>query len=127
MESSVRRSQALDAWDYRVPFAPFHIHWEEPEGTPAFEQAQAFAIVTQELALQATMEVWAHREVLVTCASQHFAGDRPVPAWVVLAVGRALGEGLPGITAGSAAVLQTLVHAHTGEILLGTAVPVRAR
>lgn len=131
------RNCALDAWDYRSVFRPFHIQWEEGEITPAFEAGQAYAIVHQELHLDGLMEVWAHREVLVTFSSDHIETAKgPAvrePAWVVIAAGvRPLAsmaqQGLlASIAPGGGAVLQALVHARTGEILLGTAVPVELR
>lgn len=122
------RSRALDAWDFRVPFARYHIAWGEGDGAPAFEQMQAYGIAVQELGLDRTLEVLAHREVLVTAASEHLPGDGgPVPAWVVIVAGRKREEAsyLAGIAEGGGVIVQALVHARSGEILLGTAVPVR--
>ncbi len=131
------RNRALDSWDYQAPFRAFHIRWGEGEITPAFEAAQALAIVEQELRLGSMLEMWAHREVLVTFSSEHIqVGRGPAerePAWVVIAAGRRrpASDGshdlLSRIAPGGGAVLQALVHARTGEILLGTAVPVELR
>ncbi|MDF2631386.1 MAG: hypothetical protein K0R39_5217 [Symbiobacteriaceae bacterium] len=122
------RSRALDAWDYRAPFARYHIAWGENESLPAFEQMQAYGIALQELELERSLEVLAHREVLATVVSEHLTGDGgPLPAWVVIVAGRKRAEAayLQGITEGGGVVVQALVHARSGEILLGTAVPVR--
>lgn len=131
------RSRALDAWDYQAPFRPFHIAWSEGEITPAFDSAQAYAIVEQELHLSRVMEVWAHREVLVTFSSEHIqVGNGPAvrePAWVVMVVGirpehlHSEQGLLAQVRRGGGAVLQALVHARSGEVLLGTAVPVELR
>jgi hypothetical protein len=127
------RSSALDLWDYRVPFARFHIDWGADDVTPAFDQGQAYAIVEQELAVQASLELLGHREVLVTFGSEYVqVGGAPAvhePAWVVIAAGRkrpgATASFLNGIADGGGVIMQALVHARSGEILLGTAVPVR--
>jgi hypothetical protein len=131
--NEARRSQALDLWDYRVPFARFHIHWGEGTVMPAFEQAQAFAIVEQELHIAANLELLGHREVLVTFSSDHVevAGKpaRGEPVWVVIVAGRrrpaATASFLQNLPEGAGVIMQALVHARTGEIVLGTAVPVR--
>lgn len=134
-----RRSRALDAWDFRAPFARFHIHWGEGDIVPAFEQGQAFAIALQELFLDKVMEVWAHREVLVTFSSERIeVGGGPAerePAWVVVVAGRRRDQPaadvernvLEAVTPGAGAVVQVLIHARTGEVVLGTVVPVTLR
>jgi hypothetical protein len=128
----VARSRLLDNWDYRVLFAPYHIRWMEGDLRPAFEQDGAVGILEQELQLAGQLEVWAQRAVLVSFGCEKIeVGGRPAahePAWVVILAGVKTGEGSPalaGIPVGSGAVLQALVHARTGEILLGRAVPVR--
>lgn len=128
------RSRALDAWDYRVPFARFHIRWGEGDISPAFEQAQAYAIALQDLKLNAALEVWGHREVLVTFTSEHIQVGHGLaegePAWVVMVAGlkrERQGAGqdpLGNVPAGGGCVVQVLIHARTGELLLGTAMPV---
>lgn len=132
-----RRSTLLDAWDYRMPFARWGIAWQEGEITPAFAADQAFAILVQETNLSLVMELFARREVLVTFSSENvMVGKRPAerePAWVIIAAGvrRAEFVGQPGllsnIAPGGGAVVQALIHARTGEILLGTAIPVNLR
>lgn len=126
---SSSRSRALDAWDYRAPFGRWHIAWGDGDGaTPAFEQIQAYGIAVQDLGLDRTLEVLAHREVLVTAASEHLpGGGSPVPAWVVIVAGRKLADAsyLGGIAEGGGVIVQALIDARSGEILLGTAVPVR--
>lgn len=125
------RSRALDAWDYRVPFARYHLNWTDGDNlTPAFEQMQAYGIAVQELGLDRTLDVLAHREVLVTASSEHLRGiGGPVPAWVVIVAGRKRADAdasyLVGIAEGGGVIVQVLIHAQSGEILLGTAVPVR--
>lgn len=130
-----RRSRALDQWDYRGLFAPFHIFWGETEQAPAFEAMQAFGIALQELGLDRRLEVLAHREVLHSFASEQIqvgggaaAGE---PGWVVVVAGirRDCEEGgvLGTIPAGSGVVVQALIHARSGELLLGRALPVALR
>lgn len=131
------RSKALDSWDYNRPFARFHIRWSEGHLAPAFEQSQAVAIAEQEMGLAHRLEVWAQRAVLVTFSSPYIeVHGRPAegePAWVVILAGikkeaPAVGQDpLAGIPAGGGAVLQALIHARTGELLLGTAIPVALR
>lgn len=131
------RSRALDSWDYSRPFARFHIRWSEGDIAPAFDQTQAVAIAEQELNLRDRLEVWAQRAVLVTFSSEYIAvGGRPAerePAWVVILAGikREPPPGgqdpLAAIAPGAGAVLQALIHARTGELLLGTALPVTLR
>lgn len=107
--------------------------WGQDEITPAFEQGQAYAIVEQDLAVQANLELMAHREVLVTFSSEYVqVGGAPAehePAWVVIVAGRkrpgATANFLSAIPEGSGVIMQALVHGRSGEILLGTAVPVR--
>jgi hypothetical protein len=128
------RSQALDAWDYQAPFSQFHIRWDEGDITPAFEQAQAYAIAHQDLHLGDALEIWAHREVLATFTSDHIqVGHGPAdrePAWVIMVAGQkrppapGARDPFPHIPASGGAVVQLLIHARTGELLLGTAVPV---
>lgn len=132
-----QRSRALDAWDYRAPFARFHIRWGEGDVTPAFGLDQAFGIALQELHLEQAMELWAHREVLVTFSSEHIqVGSGPAerePAWVVILAGikregpAPTGDLLAQIRPGGGVILQVLIHARTGELLLGTALPVALR
>jgi hypothetical protein len=129
-----QRSRALDTWDYRVPFGRFHIRWEEGDVTPAFEQDQALAVAVQELFLNQVMAVWAHREVLVTFSSEYIqVGSGPAegePAWVVMVAGQkhlvhtAPQDYLGQVAPGSTAIVQALIHARTGEVLLGTGIPV---
>jgi hypothetical protein len=124
------RSRALDAWDFRVPFARYHVAWDDGDDvTPAFEQMQAYGIAVQELGLDRTLEVLAHREVLVRASSEHFAptDGGKVAAWVVIVAGRKRAEApyLSGIAEGGGVIVQALIDARSGEILLGTAVPVR--
>ncbi len=134
--SSQGRSRALDSWNYAQPFARFHIRWSEADLTPAFEQGQAVAIAEQELGLTSALEIWAQRAVLVTFSSEYVTVDgRPaeqVPAWVVIIAGvkreeAPAGGPLAAIGVGGGAVLQCLIHAYTGELLLGTAIPVTLR
>lgn len=131
------RNRALDSWDYARPFARFHIRWSEADLTPAFEQDQALAIASQEMSLSGQMEVWAQRAVLLTFSSEYVeVNGRPAfqePAWVVILAGvkqptAAASQGvLAGVAPGGGAVVQCLIHARTGELLLGTAVPVTMR
>ncbi|MFZ5622745.1 MAG: hypothetical protein ACOY5W_17140 [Pseudomonadota bacterium] len=131
------RSRALDSWDYARPFARFHIRWFEGDITPAFDQTQALGIAMQELGLSGRLEVWAQRAVLVTFSSQHVAvGGRPAerePAWVVILAGVKTGapgsgqDPLGAVAPGGGAVVQCLLHARSGELLLGTAIPVTLR
>lgn len=132
-----QRSQALDSWDYRVPFARFHIRWGEGDITPAFELDQAFGIAVQELHLDQGMEIWAHREVLATFSSEYIqVGSGPAerePVWVVIIAG-VKREGaapardfLAAIKPGGGTIVQALIHARSGEVLLGTAIPVEMR
>lgn len=128
------RSRSLDAWDYRAPFGRYHIHWGEGDITPAFGADQAYAILVQDMRLDRSMEVWAHREVLVTFSSEYIqVGRGPAerePAWVVIAAGlKAEGptgetDFLSRVRPGGGAVVQAMIHARTGELLLGTAIPV---
>lgn len=131
-----RRNRALDQWNYRGLFAPFHISWGETTVTPAFEAMQAFGIALQELGLDRSMEVWAHREVLHGFSSEHIqVGGRAAanePGWVVMVAGVRREEGggnsvLGAIPPGGGAVVQALIHARSGELLLGRAVPVALR
>lgn len=131
-----RRNQALDQWNYRGLFAPFHISWGEAEQTPAFEAMQAYGIALQELGLDRGLEVWAHREVLHSFSSEHIqVGGRAAagePGWVVMVAGLRREEGggsgvLGAISPGSGAVVQALIHGRSGELLLGRAVPVALR
>lgn len=132
-----QRSRALDSWDYRVPFARFHIRWSEGDRTPAFELDQAFGIAVQELHLDQAMEIWAHREVLVSFSSEYIqVGSGPAerqPVWVVIIAGvKKEGAALPQdflaqIRPGGGTIVQALIHARTGELLLGTAIPVEMR
>lgn len=132
-----RRNQALDAWNWRAPFASFHIRWEEGAAArPAFEQAQAYGIVVQELGLEQQLQAFGHREVLVSFSSDHLqVSGRPAqdePGWVVLVAGvrrpDAPADGVLGkLQPGAGAVVQALLHGRTGELLLGTAVPVALR
>jgi hypothetical protein len=131
------RSRALDAWDYSRPFGRFHIRWSEGDIAPAFEQDQAVAIATQELGLTRRMAIWAQRAVLVTFSSEYVeVNGRPAerePAWVVILAGvKQEGEWagpdpLGAIAPGGGAVVQVLIHARSGEVLLGTAIPVTLR
>ncbi len=131
------RSRALDHWDYRVPFARFHIHWGAGEITPAFEQTQAFGIAVQDLYLDRAMEIWAHREVLATISSEYIqVGGAPAerePVWVVIVAGQKREapdvptDYLSQIPPGGGTIVQALIHARTGEVLLGTALPVKLR
>ncbi|MFZ5827871.1 MAG: hypothetical protein ACOY94_26500 [Bacillota bacterium] len=135
--SETGRSRALDTWDYARPFARFHVHWHEGDITPAFEQDAALGIALQELGLAERLELWAQRAVLVTFSSEYIAvNGRPAerePAWVVIVAG--VKRDLPAreqdvlatITPGGGAVVQCLIHARTGEVLLGTAIPVTMR
>lgn len=127
------RSHALDRWDYRGVFAPFHIQWGEAVGQPAFEAAQAYGIAVQELHLDNLLTVWGHREVLVSFSSDHIqVGAHAATgemAWVVIVAGlRTQGARDGGIferlRPGAGAIVQALIDARTGEVLLGTAVPV---
>lgn len=128
------RSQALDSWDYRAPFAQFHIRWDEGDITPAFEQAQAYAIALQELHLADALDIWAHREVLATFSSDHIqVGHGPAerdPVWLVIVAGqkRPLSPGardpFPQVPPQGGMIVQLMLHARTAELLLGTAVPV---
>lgn len=134
-QDEARRSRALDSWDYRVPFARFHMQWGPDEVKPAFEQGQALAIAQQELHLAELMEVWGHREVLVTFSSDYIqVGHGPAngePAWVVVVAGRkretptAPRDVARHVPAGAGLIVQVLIHGRTGEVLLGTAVPVQ--
>lgn len=127
-----KRSQALDAWDFRAPFARFHIAWGDGDVTPAFEEQQAYGIVLQEAHLSQRMEILAHREVLVTFSSEHVAvGGRAAqhePAWVVIVAGKKRETGddgpLSAVPAGAGVVVQALIHGRSGELLLGSTVPV---
>lgn|GEM_PF-3653507 len=130
------RSRALDSWNYAAPFARYHIHWHEGDAPPAFEQGQAVAIAQQDLALTGALDLLAQRAVLVTFSSEHLSvSGRPaerVPAWVVILAGikcaGAPADGpLASIAPGGGVVIQCLIHAHTGELLLGTAIPVTLR
>lgn len=128
------RSRALDNWDYRVPFARFHMQWSDGDIAPAFEQEQALAIAVQDLHLKEIMDVWGHRAVLVTFSSGYIqVGHGPAerePAWVVMVAGQKRAAAnvprdyLKGISTGGSAIVQVLIHARTGEVLLGTALPV---
>lgn len=131
------RSRLLDAWDYNRPFARFHIRWFDGDLTPAFAQDQAVGIADQELDLGPQFERWAQRAVLVTFGSEYIEvqGAPAVrePAWVVILAGAKrpdapAGEGiLKGIAPGGGVVIQCLIHARSGELLLGTALPVNLR
>lgn len=132
-----RRNRALDQWNYRGLFAPFHISWGEAAQTPAFEAMQAYGIALQELGLDRSLEVWAHRAVLHSFSSEHIqVGGRAAanePGWVVMVAGVRRQEGagnggvLASIAPGGGAVVQALIHARSGELLLGRAVPVALR
>lgn len=136
-QTESRRSRALDHWDYRRQFGPFRISWGEGDIAPAFDAAQAYAIAAQELSLNEILQIWAHREVLVTFSSEDVVvGSGPAecePAWVVLAAG--LREATDSVSRniaqavepGEGAVVQLLIHARTGEVLLGVAAPVALR
>jgi hypothetical protein len=110
------------------------MQWGEGDVVPAFEAVQAYGIAAQELVLKQRLEIWAHREVLVTFSSDHIqvgnAMPEHEPAWVVMVAGlkRQPPAGAPdplaSVAVGAGAILQVLVHGRTGEIVLGTAVPV---
>lgn len=131
------RSHVLDAWDYQAPFAPFHVRWLEGDLTPTIGQEQAYALALQELELDREMKIMAHRESFVTFSSEHvMVGRGPAerePAWVVMIAGHKLEDEstaagtLARIRPGGGAVVQLLIHARTGEILLGVSIPVRLR
>lgn len=133
MQPESRRNQALDGWDYQRLFAPFHITWGEGDISPAFGSNQAYAISLQELHLGQLLAIWGHREVLVTFSSEHIqvegAAERE-PAWVVIVAGlkaetpAQAGSLLAPIPAGAGVVVQALIHARSGQVLLGRAVPV---
>lgn len=135
--SEQARSRALDSWDYNRPFARFHIRWSEADIAPAFEQDQAVAIAEQEMGLAGRLDLWAQRAVLVSFSSEYIeVCGRPAdgePAWVVILAGIKLAgevqgrDPLAAIAVGGGVVLQALVHARTGELLLGTAIPVTLR
>lgn len=131
------RSRLLDAWDYNRPFARFHIRWSDGDLTPAFAQDQAVAIAEQELDLAPQLDLWAQRAVLVTFSSEYVAvGGAPAagePAWVVILAGAKRADApagagiLSAIAPGGGVVIQCLIHARSGELLLGTALPVHLR
>lgn len=127
-----QRSRALDSWNWAMFFAGYHATWMEGDVKPAFEQDAAIGIALEELGLLDGFELFAQRAILVSFSSEEIlVGGRPAahdPAWVVILAG-VKGETTSGVLAaipeGSGVVVQALIHGHSGEILLGRAVPVR--